>query len=130
MEFKLTKYSTAILRLSMGLVFLYFGFQQIISPDSWAGYVPSFVSNIIVTTNNVVVMNGILEITLGIFLVLGLYTRFASLILSFHLFLITLSIGFEPTGIRDFGLSLATFVVFLNGADKFCLDKKIGLKEK
>ena len=114
----------AILRISMSLVFLYFGYQQISSPDSWIGFVPEFLTKSFLTPNNLVLANGILEISLGIFMILGLYTRFASLILSLHLFGIAFSIGYVPTGVRDFGLAFATLVVFLNGADIYTLDKK------
>lgn len=108
----------------MSIVFLYFGLQQILSPDNWASFVPNWITSAIITANNIVIFNGILEISLGIFLLIGLYTRFASLILSLHLLGIALSIGINPIGVRDLGLTVATFVVFLNGADKFCVDRK------
>jgi uncharacterized membrane protein YphA (DoxX/SURF4 family) len=87
-------------------------------------------SNIVFIANNIVILNGILEITLGIFLFLGLYTRFASLVLSFHLLFISISIGFNPLGVRDFGLALSTFVIFLNGADEYSFDSKFFRKSK
>jgi len=37
--------------------------------------------------------------------------------------IITIDIGYTQTGVRDFGLTLALFVVFLIGADKLSLDK-------
>ena len=119
-----------ILRISLSLVFLYFGISQIISPGNWAGFIPSFLSNWIFSANNLVVFNGILEITLGLFLIMGLYTKFSSFVLSIHLFFIALSMGFSPLGVRDLGLSLATFVVFLNGIDRYCLDRKFRDKTK
>lgn len=119
-----------VLRISMSLVFLYFGFQQVSSPDSWIGFVPQFLTGAILTANNLVVLNGIVELSLGLFLLLGLYTRFSSFILAIHLFGIALSIGISPLGIRDFGLSLATLVIFLNGSDNYSLDKKFRKKQK
>jgi uncharacterized membrane protein YphA (DoxX/SURF4 family) len=119
-----------LLRIALSLVFLYFGFSQIISPDNWAGFVPNFLNGSIFSANNWVVFNGMLEITLGIFLLIGLYTRFASLILSIHLFFIAISIGFSPLGIRDFGLALATLAVFFNGTDVFCIESGKKLKKK
>lgn len=117
------KIAKPILRIALSLVFLYFGISQIISPTSWAGFVPGFLVGGF-SAGNWVIFNGILEITLGLFLILGLYTRFSSLVLSVHLFLIALSMKFTPIGIRDFGLAIATFVVYLNGIDKWCLDRK------
>lgn len=117
-----------ILRVSLGLVFLYFGLSQAISPDAWGGYVPEFLTGTWLIANNWVILNSIIELTLGTFLIIGLYTRFASLVLSLHLFAITLSIGFSPVGVRDFGLAFATLVAFLNGIDKNCLDWKFKKK--
>ncbi len=114
-----------VLRISMALVFLYFGFSQTISPDDWISFVPEFLVPSFMTANNLVMLNALFEITLGFFMISGLYTRFSSLLLSLHLFGITLSIGFNPLGIRDFGLAFATLVVYLNGPDKYCLDSKM-----
>lgn len=122
---KLERNSKPILRIAMSLVFLYFGFMQASSPLDWAGFVPDFLLGFGLSANNFVMMNSILELTLGTFLLFGLYTRISSFILALHLLGITLSIGFSPIGIRDFGLTIATFVVFLNGVDKLSLDKKI-----
>lgn len=126
MEIK-TEIAKPILRISMSLVFLYFGFQQILSPNAWTGFVPDFVTSLvspILTANNIVMMNGILEITLGIFLIIGIYTRFSAIILSLHLLGIAASVGFSPIGARDFGLAMATLAAFFNGPDKYCLDMK------
>ncbi len=123
------KYAKPTLRIAMALVFLYFGFQQISSPDNWAGFVPEFLTSSIITANNLVILNGIVELILGLFLILGLYTRAASLILALHLFGISFSIGFTPLGVRDFGLSFATLVVFLNGPDQYTLDAKFARKK-
>ncbi|MCA9487965.1 MAG: DoxX family protein [Nanoarchaeota archaeon] len=125
---KLSKRSTQILRYTLGAVFLYFGLRQIINPDMWTGFVPNFLTGATITANNWVIMNGILEITLSIFLILGLYTRFASLILSLHLLLIALPMIEDPSGVRDFGLTVATFIVFLNSPDRTCLDWKFRKK--
>ena len=79
---KYDKYAKPLLRIGLSLVFLYFGFMQISSPDEWAGFVPSYALVFNLTANNFVIMNAIMELTLSLFLILGLYTRFSSLILS------------------------------------------------
>lgn len=122
------RFAIPVLCIGLGLVFLYFGFQQVYSPDAWAGFIPSFLSQGVMTVNNWVMLNGVLELTLGIFLIIGLYTRFSALILSVHLFFIALSIGFTPIGVRDFGLAVATFVIFLNGAHPYGVDAKVARK--
>ena len=120
-----------VLRVGLAIVFLYFGFSQIQSPDNWIGYLPEFLTGINnVSPNNIIMLNGFVELTLGIYLLIGLYTRFASAILGLHLIGITLSIGLNPVGIRDFGLTIATLVVFLNGVDRFGIDGRMSKKEE
>jgi len=63
-------------------------------------------------------------LTFGVLLLLGIYTRIVSFFLAIHLFVISFSLGFNDLGVRDFGLAIATLVVFFNGVDDFCLDKK------
>jgi|SRR3989344_6703414 len=125
------KYSKPVLRIGMSLVFLYFGFQQVTNPGDWAGFVPRFVQGFGLSVNNIVMINGIMELTLGTFLIIGLYTRLSSLILSLHLFGIAFSIFSTSTdlGVRDFGLAIATLVVFFNGVDYYCIDNKFKRKE-
>jgi len=120
----LERYGKPVLRIGMSLVFFYFGFQQLIDTDNWTGFVPSgLFSGVPVET--VVVVNGFLELGLGAFLILGLFTRTVSIILSMHLFAISLSLGLTPLGIRDFGLAVATLAVFFNGADWLSIDAKM-----
>lgn len=120
-------YGKALLRIALSIVFLYFGFKQIMSPLDWVGFVPEF-ATFLLSAKTIVIFNAILELCLGIFMILGLYTRFAALILSLHLLGIALSMINSPIGIRDLGLALATFSVFIFGPDKYCLDNKFKKK--
>ena len=120
---QLEKYSKPLLRIVMSLVFLYFGFQQIMSPAAWAGFVPDYALVFGLTAEKIVLGNALLELSLGALLLFGLYVRFASLILALHLFGIGFSLGFNALAVRDYGLAFATLVIFLNGSDNFCLDK-------
>jgi uncharacterized membrane protein YphA (DoxX/SURF4 family) len=120
----------SLLRISMSLVFFYFSFSQLKDPSTWAGYVPKFLIIGGISANNLVVINGFVELLFGLFLITGLYTRISSLILGLHLFGIALSIGFSPVGIRDFGLALATLTIFLFGPDRYTLDSKFEKKKE
>ncbi len=126
---ELEKFSKPVLRIAMSLVFLYFGFQQITSPIEWSGFVPNYALVFGIAAEKIVTINALLELSLGTSLLIGLFTKFSSLILSLHLFGIAFSLGFNALGVRDLGLAFATLVVFMNGTDKFCLDR-IWLKDK
>ena len=120
----LKRFSKPLIRIVMSMVFLYFGYQQITSPVEWSGFVPDFALSFGLSATSIVIMNSLLELSLGTLLLLGLFTRFSSVILALHLFGIAFSLGFSDLGVRDFGLAIATLTIFLNGADDFCLDRK------
>ena len=120
----LETYSKPLLRISLSLVFLYFGYQQITAVDEWVGFVPDFALGFGVAAETLVMSNALLELVLGFFLLIGLYTRVVALVLALHLFGIALSIGFNPLGVRDLGLAFATLAIFLSGSDDYCLDRK------
>lgn len=119
-----------ILRISLAIVFLYFGVMQLKDPSSWSGFVPDFVQFSFLSANNIVVFNGFMEVVLGTFLLVGLYVRFASIIMSLHLFGIAFSIGFSPLGVRDFGLAFATLALFFFGEDRYSVDYKFTKKSE
>ena len=71
---------------------------------------------------SIVYLNGLFEIIFGTALLLGFYTRFVAFCLAFHMVDITLIVGMDSIGVRDFGLSVAAVVVWINGSDKLSLD--------
>ena len=119
------KYSPSLLRIALSLVFLWFGSNQLINTELWISFLPSWTGSLPLSQTSFVLFNGIFEIVLGSLLLLGLLTRIASLLLSLHLFGIAFSLGYNDLAIRDLGLALATFSVFLHGNDLLCLDNKI-----
>ncbi len=123
---KFHEYAPAILRISVSLVFLWFGFTQLFHPSSWVSYLPQWTGKFIISQTTIVILNALFEIFFGILLLIGFYTRLSALLLGVHLLGITLSIGLNATGIRDFGLTFATLAIFLYGPDKLTLDYKSG----
>ena len=69
------------------------------------------------------IKNAVFEIIFASLLALGIFTRIASLLLALHMIGIVVSLGYNAVAVRDFGLMIATFTVFLNGPDKLCLKK-------
>lgn len=104
-----------VLRLGLAAVFLWFGFSQIIDSLNWVNIVPDWAVSLLNIPPAFIVMgNGIFEIILGTLLAMGIGVRIISLVLALHLIPITLDFGFaSATGIRDFGLVIAIFSLFL-----------------
>ena len=117
------KYSTLILRLGLGIVVLWFSINQFMNPDSWTRLVPEYISFLNPAT--AIYINATIELIIGILLILGLFTRIAALIFSLHLIPIIVSLGYGPTAVRDFGLSLASLSLALSGSNYLSLDSKI-----
>ncbi len=137
---KYKRYAPLVLRLGLSLVFLWFGLSQLINPESFLGYVPQWLyshapemihehplqlmHNLQLTPHIIIMGNGIFETVFGILLLLGLFTRISSLLLGLHLMGIMFGLGYNDIAVRDFGLMLATFSIFLQGPDEWCLDAK------
>ena len=65
---------------------------------------------------------------LGSLLLLGFFTRIVALVSSIHLLTISLGLGYNDIAVRDIGLSIAAFSVFLNGEDSLCLGRRLRRK--
>lgn len=122
---KLNKYSPVVLRYGITIVVLWFSIQQFLHTDNWVAYVPDgVVSMSHLSAKMLVYINASFEMLFGFILLLGLKTRISALLLSLHIFEIMYTVGYGEIGVRDFGLAVATFSVFMNGPDKLCLDYK------
>ena len=127
---KYKKYAPLIIRIGISLVFLWFGLNQIFNSNYFLGYLPDFAFELPIKPTMLVLMNGVFETIFAILLLLGFYTRITALLLAIHLAGITINLGFNEIGVRDFGLTLATFAVFLNGPDQCSIDLRKKRKNK
>ncbi|MDB5204353.1 MAG: hypothetical protein JWP09_381 [Candidatus Taylorbacteria bacterium] len=122
---KLEAYSSSVLRIGMSLVILWFSTEQFLHTLDWTAYVPdSAVSITGFTATTLVYFNASFELVFGVLLLFGILTRISALLLALHLFDIMFIVGYGEIGVRDFGLAVATFVVFMKGSDMLCLSKK------
>lgn len=120
---KLKEFSPLLLRIAMALIFVYFGTSQFTNTNDWLAFVPQFAVDWTgMSATALVHLNGTVEIVLGTFLLFGFVTRWIALLLALHLLDITLVLGFSALAVRDLGLTIATFCIFLNGDDWFTLD--------
>ncbi|MAF35361.1 hypothetical protein CMO91_05975 [Candidatus Woesearchaeota archaeon] len=112
----LRPYAPVVVRVGVSLVFIWFGINQLLSPETFLGYVPVMLD---AYAETLLLVNGIAELVLGIILLSGFLTRPAALLLALHLAGITVSLGYNEIAVRDFGLVLATLSVFLHGKDNW-----------
>ena len=124
----LKEYAPIVLRISLSLVFLWFGLTGVFNTEQFIGYVPEFAYSLPISVESIVILNGIFEIVLGTLLIIGLFTRIVAFILFLHTLIIMFLLGYNDIAVRDFGLAFATLAIFLNGADKWCLDRRLKKK--
>lgn len=102
-----------ILRLGLAILFLWFGFSQLLDGINWVSWVPEWAVNTLhIPPAMIVLLNGAFEVVAGGLLALNILTRWVALALAAHLALITIEIGLTPIGMRDFGLTMATLSLF------------------
>jgi uncharacterized membrane protein YphA (DoxX/SURF4 family) len=103
-----------VLRLGLAGVFLYFGLSQLTDASSWTTLVPAWATGPLnLEPSTIVLANGTMEVVLGLLLAMRIWVRPIALILALHLIPIALGFGISATGVRDFGLSVATFALSL-----------------
>ena len=68
------------------------------------------------------IFNGIFETILAVALGVGYFTRLAAFLAALHILGIGISLGYSDIAIRDIGLAIASFAVFLQGPDQYCIE--------
>lgn len=121
---RFSPYAPAVVRASVALVFLWFGVSQLLAPGDWLAWLPQWAFNLPLEAMTLVYLNGTFETVFGAALLAGYATRFAALLLSLHTLHVVSVVGYNDIGVRDFGLALATFAVFLRGPDAWSLDSR------
>ena len=125
-----SKYSPLVLRISIAIVLLWFGFSQLKNPAQWTRMMPDYIHIIFPFSKaTLIYMNGAVEIILAAVLLLGLWTRVSSALITLHLLHITTIVGYGAVGARDLALAIAALAIFLYGPDEYCLDNYIKREE-
>ena len=116
-------FGITLLRIALAFVFLWFGFSQISDAAMWTSYVPTWAASI-ASAGTMVYLNGIFEVLAGSLLAIGILPRYVAALLGLHLLVISSSLGFTATGVRDIGLGFATLALAFLGPDRFAIGGK------
>ncbi len=101
-----------LLRIGLGLVFIYAGAHQIADPGAWTGFVPGWLGQII-SPLTFIYIHGAFELALGLGIIIGFYLPILALIGALDLFAILIFFGVDDVTFRDFGLLMASLALFL-----------------
>lgn len=117
--YKMQQFGFVVLRFGIAAVFIWFGAEQVMHPEKWVSMLPDWAIlkslPAFFTPQKIVLVNGLFEIVASVLLIINVFTRVAAFLLAVHLAGIAWSIGINPTGVRDAGLAIATFSLFLLG---------------
>lgn len=106
------RYGLIVLRIGLSILYLWFGFSQLLDGADWISWVPAWAVTLTHLQPLVIVhLNGLFELVMGTLLVTGLWVRPVALLLSAHLALVTFDIGLTAIGMRDLALTAATFAL-------------------
>ena len=103
------KYSQLAIRLSLALVFIWFGIHKFLQPEYWlTAWVPDSIERLLAATpiggRDFIYLNGIFEVLVGTSLITTIFMRFFSALAVMFLVSVVAFHGFNEVIIRDFGL--------------------------
>lgn len=117
------KFSPALLRVGLTMVFIWFGSNQLLNQAMWVGLIPkSLITLTGISAATFVTLNGIFEIVMAVLLAFGIGIRIVATLLFLHLITIIGDLGLNAIGIRDVGLMFAMLSVAFHGADDYSFD--------
>lgn len=115
--------SRVLLRWSWGLLFIWFGSQQLFHPAEWVTFLPVWTGYLPIPGEMLIQLNGWFEVCAATLILVGYFTRFCSVLLATHLLGIALTVG-GAIGVRDAVLAVVGFSLALGEKDAFMLETK------
>ncbi len=106
----------AILRIGLGLVFIYTALQSLLDPASWVGFLPNWLGPISAPTIAIKIYT-LVSLMTGICLLIDFKTKIFSIIAFLQLAAIIVFYGVDNVTFRDFGLATAAIALFLLSSD-------------
>jgi uncharacterized membrane protein YphA (DoxX/SURF4 family) len=119
--FQFERIAPVILRVGLGLVFIWFGTHQLMDPAMWVGFIPDYATNPFFTPETLVKLNGFAELIGAFMLMTGLWLRPLGILLCLHMLMIAVDAG-GAIGTRDFGLATACLTLAMMLPDEWSLD--------
>ena len=118
-----------VLRIGISLVIMWFGFQQLLHPVLWTGFLPDFTNSLPISQIGFIYLNGAFEVFAAALIIMGLFIRTFSALLALHLIGIVFTLGYTAVSMRDLGLVVALISIFMQGTDSWYIvnnSEKVG----
>jgi len=121
--------SIRILRYSFMILFLWFGYHQLMYPEMWTGFLPEWIGYFPIPAEMIIQLNGWFEVVAALFLGFGIFTRIIASLLAVHLFMVAVEVE-GAIGMRDAVLAMIGVALATSPADPWTLDFRYGKTEQ
>ena len=107
--------SFTILRVGIGITFLWIGILIIRDPVGWGTFIQPWALKLIPgSVEAAMIQTAVLDMIVGFLLITGVWIWLASILGTFHLIVVFVTVGITDVTARDIGLLAASFALFLN----------------
>lgn len=103
-----------VLRIGLGITFLWIGVLIVKDPLGWSGYIQPWAGNLIarfIPLKEMMFGTGLMDIGIGALLIIHIFTGFVAAIAALHLAVILITAGINDITVRDIGLLAATIAL-------------------
>lgn len=105
-------YSSNILRVGVGITFLWIGLLIFKDPTLWGDYLQDWaVALVPVSTKTAMMATAALDILIGFLLIVNLYTWIIATVAAIHMFVVLVSSGITAITIRDIPILVASIAL-------------------
>lgn len=106
--------SSAILRVGVGIAFLWIGILIYREPEGWGTFIRSWAVYLLPgSIHAVMLQTATLDVLIGLLLVIGVCTWIGALLAAIHLILVLAAAGINDITVRDIGLLAASIALVL-----------------
>ncbi|KKU91110.1 MAG: hypothetical protein UY23_C0004G0055 [Candidatus Jorgensenbacteria bacterium GW2011_GWA1_48_11] len=119
-----------ILRVGLGITFVWIGVLIFKEPQAWGGYLEPWAAGLLpVPLEQAMAGTAILDIAIGFLLLTDWFTWLAALIGTFHLVVVLAVSGITDITVRDIGLLAGALALLTDSLPLFILNKIKNLKK-
>lgn len=115
----MTKAGFHILRVGLGITFLWIGVLIFKQPESWGGYLNSWAVELLpVSISQAMIGIAVLDIVIGFLFLIDMFTWLASLLAIVHLVIILTVSGITDITVRNIAILAGAIVILIDSLPK------------
>lgn len=113
------KTSFHILRVGLGITFLWIGFLIFKEPEAWGGYLQPWAAELLpVPIAQAMFATAFLDIAIGVLLLANLFVWFIALVGAIHIVIVLIVSGITDITVRDIGILAGVLALMVDSLSK------------